>query len=148
MLQLHVVCFRERERDVNCVCVCEHFTQALNPNLHRTRTVVDVLRVQGLRLLRHLLHSPWQEVVSGLQRERGREGERESERERAKERKRASERARRFLSNARIEVTHTHTHTHTHTKHNGQLSFLHVYHHLTIFMFYWINCNIGYDGDM
>jgi len=29
-----------------------------------------------------------------------------------------------------------------------QLSFLHVYHHLTIFMFYWINCNIGYDGDI
>jgi hypothetical protein len=39
-------------------------------------------------------------------------------------------------------------HTTNITKHNGQLSFLHVYHHLTIFMFYWINCNIGYDGDM
>ena len=41
------------------------------------------------------------------------------------------------------------THTQTNIiKYNGQLSFLHVYHHLTIFMFYWINCNIGYDGDM
>lgn len=29
-----------------------------------------------------------------------------------------------------------------------QLSFLHVYHHLTIFMFYWLNANIGYDGDI
>lgn len=28
-----------------------------------------------------------------------------------------------------------------------QLSFLHVYHHLTIFMFYWVNANIGYDGE-
>jgi hypothetical protein len=30
----------------------------------------------------------------------------------------------------------------------GQLSFLHVYHHLTIFMFYWVNANIGYDGGL
>mmetsp|Transcript_43454 Transcript_43454/g.68040 ORF Transcript_43454/g.68040 Transcript_43454/m.68040 type:complete len:280 (-) Transcript_43454:155-994(-) len=29
-----------------------------------------------------------------------------------------------------------------------QLSFLHVYHHLTIFMMYWVNTNIGYDGDI
>ena len=29
-----------------------------------------------------------------------------------------------------------------------QLTFLHVYHHLTIFMFYWLNANIGYDGDI
>mmetsp|Transcript_1481 Transcript_1481/g.3189 ORF Transcript_1481/g.3189 Transcript_1481/m.3189 type:complete len:274 (+) Transcript_1481:110-931(+) len=30
----------------------------------------------------------------------------------------------------------------------GQLSFLHVYHHATIFMFYWVNVNVGYDGDI
>jgi elongation of very long chain fatty acids protein 4 len=29
-----------------------------------------------------------------------------------------------------------------------QLSFLHVYHHCTIFMFYWLNINAGYDGDV
>jgi hypothetical protein len=29
-----------------------------------------------------------------------------------------------------------------------QLSFLHVYHHFTIFLFYWINVNSMYDGDI
>jgi len=29
-----------------------------------------------------------------------------------------------------------------------QLSFLHVYHHTTIFLFYWLNCHINYDGDI
>ncbi|CAM9239657.1 unnamed protein product [Choristocarpus tenellus] len=29
-----------------------------------------------------------------------------------------------------------------------RLSFLHVYHHCTIFMFYWLNLNAGYDGDV
>ena len=29
-----------------------------------------------------------------------------------------------------------------------QLSFLHVYHHTTIFLFYWLNLNVGYDGDV
>lgn len=29
-----------------------------------------------------------------------------------------------------------------------QLSFLHVYHHTTIFLFYWLNVNVGYDGDI
>ena len=29
-----------------------------------------------------------------------------------------------------------------------QLSFLHVYHHTTIFLFYWLNINAGYDGDV
>merc|ERR1719183_811289 len=29
-----------------------------------------------------------------------------------------------------------------------QLSFLHVYHHSTIFLFYWLNVNRGYDGDI
>lgn len=29
-----------------------------------------------------------------------------------------------------------------------QLSFLHVYHHTTIFLFYWLNINVGYDGDV
>merc|ERR1712003_26396 len=29
-----------------------------------------------------------------------------------------------------------------------QLSFLHVYHHFTIFLFYWLNANAQYDGDM
>ncbi|CAM9932507.1 unnamed protein product, partial [Ascophyllum nodosum] len=29
-----------------------------------------------------------------------------------------------------------------------QLSFLHVYHHCTIFFFYWLNVNAGYDGDV
>jgi elongation of very long chain fatty acids protein 4 len=29
-----------------------------------------------------------------------------------------------------------------------QLSFLHVYHHITIFLFYWLNLNAGYDGDV
>ena len=30
----------------------------------------------------------------------------------------------------------------------GQLSFLHVYHHFSIFLFYWLNVNVGYDGDV
>ena len=29
-----------------------------------------------------------------------------------------------------------------------QLSFLHVYHHITIFLFYWLNTNVMYDGDV
>jgi len=29
-----------------------------------------------------------------------------------------------------------------------QLSFLHVYHHFTIFLFYWINVNANYDADI
>jgi elongation of very long chain fatty acids protein 4 len=29
-----------------------------------------------------------------------------------------------------------------------QLSFLHVYHHFTIFMFYWLNVNVAFDGDV
>lgn len=29
-----------------------------------------------------------------------------------------------------------------------QLSFLHVYHHTTIFLFYWLNANVLYDGDV
>lgn len=29
-----------------------------------------------------------------------------------------------------------------------QLSFLHVYHHTTIFLFYWLNANTNYDGDI
>jgi len=29
-----------------------------------------------------------------------------------------------------------------------QLSFLHVYHHFTIFLFYWLNANVMYDGDI
>jgi len=29
-----------------------------------------------------------------------------------------------------------------------QLSFLHVYHHTTIFLFYWLNVNSQYDGDV
>jgi GNS1/SUR4 family len=29
-----------------------------------------------------------------------------------------------------------------------QLSFLHVYHHTTIFLFYWLNANLNYDGDI
>jgi len=29
-----------------------------------------------------------------------------------------------------------------------QLSFLHVYHHITIFMFYWLNSHVNYDGDI
>jgi len=29
-----------------------------------------------------------------------------------------------------------------------QLSFLHVYHHTSIFLFYWLNLNVGYDGDI
>jgi len=29
-----------------------------------------------------------------------------------------------------------------------QLSFLHVYHHTTIFLFYWLNANVFYDGDV
>lgn len=29
-----------------------------------------------------------------------------------------------------------------------QLSFLHVYHHSSIFMFYWLNVHVGYDGDI
>lgn len=30
----------------------------------------------------------------------------------------------------------------------AQLSFLHIYHHTTIFLFYWVNTNVGYDGDI
>eukprot|EP00606_Chrysophyceae_sp_TOSAG23-5_P001441 GSChrysophyteH2.ASY1.ANO1.727.1 assembled CDS len=30
----------------------------------------------------------------------------------------------------------------------NQLSFLHVYHHFSIFLFYWLNLNVGYDGDV
>jgi elongation of very long chain fatty acids protein 4 len=30
----------------------------------------------------------------------------------------------------------------------AQLSFLHVYHHFSIFLFYWLNLNVGYDGDV
>jgi|UniRef100_A0A7S2E8Q4 hypothetical protein len=29
-----------------------------------------------------------------------------------------------------------------------QLSFLHVYHHTTIFLFYWLNAHVNYDGDI
>merc|ERR1712151_712064 len=29
-----------------------------------------------------------------------------------------------------------------------QSSFLHVYHHTTIFLFYWLNVNVNYDGDI
>lgn len=29
-----------------------------------------------------------------------------------------------------------------------QLSFLHVYHHFSIFLFYWLNVNVAYDGDI
>eukprot|EP00977_Amphora_coffeiformis_P010222 scaffold2366_cov159-Amphora_coffeaeformis.AAC.26 len=29
-----------------------------------------------------------------------------------------------------------------------QLSFLHVYHHWSIFLFYWLNVNVLYDGDI
>lgn len=29
-----------------------------------------------------------------------------------------------------------------------QLSFLHVYHHITIFLFYWLNSHVNYDGDI
>jgi len=29
-----------------------------------------------------------------------------------------------------------------------QLSFLHVYHHTTIFLFYWLNSKVFYDGDI
>jgi hypothetical protein len=29
-----------------------------------------------------------------------------------------------------------------------QLSFLHVYHHITIFLFYWLNIKVNYDGDI
>ncbi len=29
-----------------------------------------------------------------------------------------------------------------------QLSFLHVYHHTTIFLFYWLNLHVNYDGDI
>jgi GNS1/SUR4 family len=29
-----------------------------------------------------------------------------------------------------------------------QLSFLHVYHHATIFLFYWLNASVNYDGDI
>jgi len=33
-------------------------------------------------------------------------------------------------------------------KKTKQLSFLHVYHHVTIFLFYWLNCRVNYDGDI
>jgi len=29
-----------------------------------------------------------------------------------------------------------------------QLSFLHVYHHTTIFLFYWLNLHVNFDGDI
>jgi elongation of very long chain fatty acids protein 4 len=29
-----------------------------------------------------------------------------------------------------------------------QFSFLHTYHHTSIFMIYWLNINVGYDGDI
>lgn len=29
-----------------------------------------------------------------------------------------------------------------------QLSFLHVYHHTSIFLFYWLNAHVSYDGDI
>ena len=29
-----------------------------------------------------------------------------------------------------------------------QLSFLHLYHHTSIFLVYWLNLNAGYDGDI
>eukprot|EP01102_Stenamoeba_stenopodia_P007747 TRINITY_DN2182_c0_g1_i1.p1 TRINITY_DN2182_c0_g1~~TRINITY_DN2182_c0_g1_i1.p1 ORF type:complete len:333 (-),score=44.23 TRINITY_DN2182_c0_g1_i1:23-1021(-) len=29
-----------------------------------------------------------------------------------------------------------------------QLSFLHIYHHISIFLVYWMNINVGYDGDI
>lgn len=29
-----------------------------------------------------------------------------------------------------------------------QLSFLHVYHHASVFLFYWLNTQVGYDGDI
>merc|ERR1711920_1007577 len=29
-----------------------------------------------------------------------------------------------------------------------QLSFLHVYHHTTIFLFYWLNSHVNYDADI
>uniref|UniRef100_A0A7S4JGP6 Elongation of fatty acids protein n=2 Tax=Odontella aurita TaxID=265563 RepID=A0A7S4JGP6_9STRA len=29
-----------------------------------------------------------------------------------------------------------------------QLSFLHVYHHTTIFLFYWLNAHVNFDGDI
>jgi len=30
----------------------------------------------------------------------------------------------------------------------NQLSFLHVYHHTTIYLFYWLNSRVNYDGDI
>ncbi|GMH50062.1 hypothetical protein TrLO_g5080 [Triparma laevis f. longispina] len=30
----------------------------------------------------------------------------------------------------------------------NQLSFLHVYHHTTIFLFYWLNSRVNFDGDI
>ena len=33
-------------------------------------------------------------------------------------------------------------------KKSNQLSFLHVYHHTTIFLFYWLNSRVNYDGDV
>ena len=30
----------------------------------------------------------------------------------------------------------------------GQLSFLHVYHHFSIFLTYWLVTAVGYDGDV
>jgi len=30
----------------------------------------------------------------------------------------------------------------------SQLSFLHVYHHASVFLFYWLNLRVGYDGDI
>lgn len=33
-------------------------------------------------------------------------------------------------------------------KKDVQLSFLHTYHHSTIFLMYWVNLNVGFDGDI
>ena len=30
----------------------------------------------------------------------------------------------------------------------AQFSFLHIYHHFSIFFVYWVNANVGYDGDI
>jgi elongation of very long chain fatty acids protein 4 len=31
---------------------------------------------------------------------------------------------------------------------HGQITFLHIYHHISIFLIYWLNANAGYDGDI
>ena len=30
----------------------------------------------------------------------------------------------------------------------NQLTFLHIYHHFSIFLFYWLNTRVNYDGDI